>query len=77
MTGSEAFAEEAGIREGETVAFIIDGVRFDRLFKIDTNLSGNVALNPTYDKGLSAALISSYRFNRIDSAVSKKEEVGS
>jgi NADH-quinone oxidoreductase subunit G len=77
LVGSEVFAKEMGLSDGQSITFTIDGVTFERLFKIDTTMSGNIALNPTYDMGLSAALISSYRFNRVDFAVSKNEEVGS
>jgi NADH-quinone oxidoreductase subunit G len=77
LVGSEAFAKETGLSDGQSITFTIDEVTFERLFKIDTTMRGNVALNPTYDMGLSAALISSYRFSRVDFAVSKNEEVGS
>lgn len=77
LVGSEVFAEEAGLSDGQSVSFTIDGMTFERLFKIDTTMNGNIALNPTFDMGLSAALISSCRFNRVDFAVSKNEEVGS
>lgn len=77
LLGSEDYAKERGLSDGQRVTFQIDGVDFDRMFKIDTSMSGSVALNPDYDMGLSAALLSSYRFNRVDFAVSKNEEVGS
>jgi NADH-quinone oxidoreductase subunit G len=77
LVGSAAFAEEAGLSDGERVSFEIDGVTFDRVFKIDTSMGGNIALNPSYDMGLSAALIFSYRFKSIDFSASKNEEVGS
>jgi NADH-quinone oxidoreductase subunit G len=77
LVGSAAFAEEAGVSDGQRVSFEIDGVTFDRVFKIDTSMGGNIALNPSYDMGLSAALIFSYRFKSIDFSASKNEEVGS
>ena len=77
LVGSEVFAREAGLSDGQSVTFTIGGVTFERLFKIDTTMSGNIALNPTYDMGLSAALISSYRFKSIDFSATKNEEVGS
>ncbi|MFT7879267.1 MAG: 2Fe-2S iron-sulfur cluster-binding protein [Sulfurimonas sp.] len=77
LVGSTAFAEETGLSDGQRVSFEIDGVTFDRVFKIDTSMSGNIALNPSYDMGLSAALIFSYRFKSIDFSASKNEEVGS
>ena len=77
LVGSAAFAEERGLSDGQKVSFEIDGVTFNRVFKIDTSMSGNIALNPSYDMGLSAALISSYRFKSIDFSATKNEEVGS
>ena len=77
LLGSAAFAEERGLKDGERVSFRIDGVTFKRVFKIDTSMRGNIALNPNYDMGLSAALLSSYRFKNVDFSSIKNEEVGS
>jgi NADH-quinone oxidoreductase subunit G len=77
LVGSAAFAEETGLSDGQRVLFEIDGVTFKRVFKIDTSMSGNIALNPNYDMGLSAALLSSYRFKSVDFSSTKNEEVGS
>ncbi len=72
LIGSETFAQEQGLTEGDTICYSIDGVQFERVFKIDTSMKGAVALNPTFDMGLSTALLSSYRFNQVD-----LEKVGS
>ncbi|MDM5271491.1 2Fe-2S iron-sulfur cluster-binding protein [Sulfurovum sp. zt1-1] len=77
LVGSIAFANETGLNDGQNVSFEIDGVTFNRVFKIDTSMSGNIALNPSFDMGLSAALISSYRFKSVDFSATKNEEVGS
>ena len=68
LTGSETFAKETGLKDGQSVTFTIGGIEFERLFKIDTSMKGSIALNPTFDMGLSAALISSYRFSHVDFA---------
>jgi len=36
------------------------------VFSIDTSLKGTIALNPTFDMGLSAFAVSSYRFSKIN-----------
>jgi len=66
LLGSEQFAVATRLKDGERIRFAVDGVEFDRLFKIDTSLKGTIALNPTFDMGLSGALVSSYRFKRLD-----------
>jgi len=66
LVGSETFAQEQGLSDGDTVCYTIDGIKFERVFKIDTSMKGAVALNPTFDMGLSTALLSSYRFSQVD-----------
>lgn len=66
LWGSQQFALVTKLREGDHIAFTIDGVRFVRMFKIDTSMKGTIALNPTFDMGLSSALLSSYRFSRLE-----------
>ena len=66
LLGSEQFAIASKLKDGNRVKFVIDNIEFDRVFKIDTSLKGTIALNPTYDMGLSTALLSSYRFNRLE-----------
>ncbi len=77
LVGSSQFATAAKLQDGEMVSFEIDGVRFERVFKIDTSMKGTVALNPTYDMGLSWALLSSYRFSRVKFERMNNEKVGS
>jgi NADH-quinone oxidoreductase subunit G len=66
LLGSSQFATATKLQDGESISYDIDGVTFKRVFKIDTSMKGTIALNPTYDMGLSAPLVSSYRFGRLD-----------
>lgn len=66
LLGSQQFAMATKLQDGENISYTIDGVNFDRVFKIDTSMKGTIALNPTFDMGLSGALLSSYRFSRLD-----------
>lgn len=66
LRGSQQFATAAKLHDSERISFTIDGVVFTRVFKIDTSMKGTIALNPTYDMGLSSALVSSYRFCQLD-----------
>jgi len=66
LIGSKQFSTVTKLQDGETITFTLDGVRFNRVFKIDTSMKGTIALNPIFDMGLSSALLSSYRFSRLD-----------
>ena len=66
LLGSSQFATIVKIGDAERVSFVLDGVRFQRVFKIDTSMKGTIALNPTYDMGLSTPLVSSYRFSKVE-----------
>ena len=66
LVGSQQFAVATKLKDGDRVEFTLDGVEFSRLFKIDTSMKGTIALNPTYDMGLRASLLSSYRFSRLE-----------
>jgi len=66
LSGSQQFATATKLSDGENISFMIDGVTFKRVFKIDTSMKGTIALNPTYDMGLSTPLVSSYRFSRLE-----------
>ena len=66
LLGSQQFATATKLKDGENIKYTLDGVAFDRVFKIDTSMKGTIALNPTFDMGLSGALLSSYRFSRLD-----------
>ena len=66
LLGSQQFATATKLQDGESITYMLDGVKFDRVFKIDTSMKGTIALNPIFDMGLSTALLSSYRFSRLD-----------
>jgi NADH-quinone oxidoreductase subunit G len=66
LVGSQQFAIATKLKDGDRIEFTLDGVKFSRLFKIDTSMKGTVALNPTYDMGLRASLLFSYRFSRLE-----------
>ena len=66
LWGSQQFATVTKLQEGDHISFTIDGVCFTRMFKIDTSMKGTIAINPTFDMGLSSALLSSYRFSRLE-----------
>jgi len=66
LIGSQQFATATKLSDGESISFAVDGVTFKRVFKIDTSMKGTIALNPTFDMGLSAPLVSSYRFSRVE-----------
>lgn len=66
LLGSQQFAAATKLQDGQSISYSMDGVHVDRVFKIDTSMKGTIALNPTFDMGLSAALLSSYRFRRLD-----------
>jgi len=65
LTGSDQFAMAAKLKDGEVIEFTSDNIVFRRLFRIDRSMKGTIALNPTLDMGSSAALFSSYRFDRL------------
>lgn len=65
LSGSRQFAVAAKLQDGDMISFEIEGVKFTRVFRIDTHMKGVIALNPTFDIKLSASLISSYRFSRL------------
>ena len=66
LLGSQQFAMAAKLSDGDRVCYTIKNIKFERVFKIDRSLKGTIALNPTFDMGLSSALISSYRFNQVE-----------
>lgn len=66
LLGSQQFATAAKVTDGDTVCYTLNGIKVERVFKIDTSLKGTIALNPTFDMGLSSALLSSYRFSQVD-----------
>ncbi|WP_457596057.1 2Fe-2S iron-sulfur cluster-binding protein [Hydrogenimonas sp.] len=72
LLGSGQFAAAARIKEGDRIRVVVDGCEMERVFRIDPDLKGTVALNPTFDLGLREDLLSSnYRYSQ-----SKIEIVG-
>jgi len=65
LKGSKQFALATKLQDGDQITYEVGGVKFIRVFKIDTHLKGVIALNPVFDIKLSADLISSYRFSRL------------
>jgi len=66
LLGSKQFAQAAKLADGDRVEFELNGKKVTRVFKIDTSLKGTIALNPTFDLGLSAFAVSSYRFIKVN-----------
>ena len=66
LIGSKQFAQAAKLSDGDKVEFEAEGQRFARVFSIDTEMKGTIALNPTFDMGLSAFAVSSYKFSKVN-----------
>ena len=66
LLGSKQFAMAAKLSDGDRVEYEVNGKTVTRMFSIDTSLKGTVALNPTFDMGLSAFAVSSYKFSKIN-----------
>jgi NADH-quinone oxidoreductase subunit G len=65
LKGSVQFAIVAKISDGDEVEYIVDGIKYKRIFKLDSSLKGTIALHQNYDMGLSSTLVSSYRFSHL------------
>jgi len=76
LLGSQQFAIVTKLKEGEWIDFELDGIKFRRMFKIDTSMKGTIALNPIFDMGLSASSVSSYRFSRLAYTKTNNEKIG-
>lgn len=76
LKGSKQFAMATKLQDGDLISFEIEGVKFIRVFKIDTHMKGVIALNPTFAINLSASLISSYRFSRLAFEKINNQKVG-
>jgi NADH-quinone oxidoreductase subunit G len=76
LSGAPQFATVTKLQNGDMITFEVDGVSFKRVFKIDTSMKGTVALNPTFDMGLSASSLSSYRFSRLVYEKANNEKIG-
>ncbi len=64
LRGSVQFSTVAKLKEGDRVKFTLHDVEYQRVFTIDTSMKGTVAINPTFDMGLSSASVSYYRFSQ-------------
>ncbi|MEA3455417.1 MAG: 2Fe-2S iron-sulfur cluster-binding protein [Campylobacterota bacterium] len=64
LRGSAQFSTVAKLKDGDRVKFTLHGVEYQRVFMIDTSMKGTVAMNPTFDMGLSSASVSYYRFSQ-------------
>jgi len=62
LIGSEQFALASKIKSGDNVKFIIDGVEFIRLFRVDKHMKGTIAYNPTF---MMDSKSSNYRYNQV------------
>jgi NADH-quinone oxidoreductase subunit G len=75
LKGSKQFALAAKVADGDIVEFELNGKKVTRVFSIDTSLKGTIALNPTFDLGLSEFEVSSYRFLKVNiSKVGARDE---
>ncbi|HFB53507.1 MAG TPA: 4Fe-4S dicluster domain-containing protein [Sulfurimonas autotrophica] len=59
LRGSAQFAAAAKISDGDEVEISLEGTTQKRVFKLDDELKGTIALNPTFDSGYDYG---SYRF---------------
>ncbi len=76
LIGSKQFSMATKLQDGDLISFEIEGVKFIRVFKIDTYMKGIIALNPTYEIDLSSSLISSYRFSRLAFEKINNQKIG-
>ncbi len=66
LRGSASFAKAAKIEAGDMVNIIYDNKVTKKMFKIDTNIKGTVAMYPTFDDGLSDDSVpSGYRYKQV------------
>ncbi len=76
LYGSNQFAMATKLQDGDLISFELEGVKFERVFKIDTRMKGVIALNPVVDIKLSAYLISLYRFSRLAFEKINNQKIG-
>ena len=65
LVGSKAFATASKLSDGDIVEFKVGSVVCKREFKIDQNLKGTIALNPTFDLSKGLFELDTYRFDRL------------
>ena len=61
LRGSAQFATAAKISDGDSVDVSFGSTTLRRVFKLDTELKGTIALNPTFDSVMNTG---SYKFNK-------------
>lgn len=61
LLGSAQFAQAARISDGDYVSIVFAGQAIEREFKIDNELKGTIAINPTFDINVEARR---YKFER-------------
>ena len=61
LRGSAQFAAAAKIEDGDKIEITFSNKTITREFKLDSDLKGTIALNPTFDTGLDAG---SYKFEK-------------
>jgi NADH-quinone oxidoreductase subunit G len=61
LRGSAQFAAAARISDGDTIEISYGAVNITRKFKLDSDLKGTIALNPTFDYAVDAG---KYRFEK-------------
>ncbi len=61
LRGSAQFAQVAKISDGETIEISFGSTTIQRTFKLDEDLKGTIALNPTFDIAVDS---SKYRFEK-------------
>jgi NADH-quinone oxidoreductase subunit G len=64
LRASAQFATVAKVKDGQKVKFTLNGTVYQRVFMIDTSMKGTVAINPSFDMGLSSTSVSYYRFSQ-------------
>jgi anaerobic selenocysteine-containing dehydrogenase len=61
LRGSEQFARAARISDGDYISILFAGLTINREFKIDSQLKGTIAINPTFDVAIDSRR---YKFER-------------
>ena len=61
LRGSKQFAIAAKVKDGESVVLDFGDMKIERIFKLDENLKGTVAINPTFDTQIKP---NRYRFEK-------------
>ena len=63
LMGSKQFATAAKIKSGALVRFEMDGITYERKFKVDNKLKGTIALNAVFD---STENYDEYRYKQVN-----------